>query len=349
MGFFRRKEKKILVFGPQKGRFEILMKETLRGIEVAREVFGNKRNVEIVFKRTDLSIDKTYSQLSYLLSRSKYDVVISPLFSTYVPAISAVVEKFKVPLLLTVASVPFISKISKYSVSLVYTDEDQAKAIVDFSKRYYYVDHLTLIFHLKYKELSFMAEAIRSRAQEENINITQIFKRQEKEISFDPIETDWISKSDMVIALGAEEIAMNINKIVSRSGNRVKILSNDYLSGCNDEKLRELDGVVHTTAYFPKGGLKGIPKAFLDTYKKKYGNTPNFRAALAFDAYSVVLHALNNYDGRGELINKIKSGTRYPGSFGEFIIEKSGKTRRKVLFVRIENGKRIYEGGIECE
>lgn len=124
------------------------------------------------------------------------------------------------------------------------------------------------------------------------------------------------------------------------------------LGGFTNDKFFELsegaaNGMIHVS-YFEPGAYQYFPesKSFVENYQKKYGVSPDMYAANSYEAVYILAEAIKMAGGGDrekirEAMTKIKD---LPGICGPTTFDKNGQAAKGLLFVKIENGKRVPIG-----
>jgi branched-chain amino acid transport system substrate-binding protein len=107
------------------------------------------------------------------------------------------------------------------------------------------------------------------------------------------------------------------------------------------------EGMIHVS-YFEPGFYDYFPnsKLFVENYNKKYGSNPDMYAANGYEAVYILAEAIKKAGGGDrekirEAMTKIKD---LPGVCGPTTFDKNGQAKKGLLFVKIENGKRVPIG-----
>lgn len=119
----------------------------------------------------------------------------------------------------------------------------------------------------------------------------------------------------------------------------------------NDQfyKLSEgaAEGMVHVS-YFEPGAYDYFPdsKDFVENYKKEYSVNPDMYAASGYEAMYILAEAIKKAgsDDREAIKEAMKKIKDLPGVTGPTTFDQNGQAKKKILFVKIENGKRVPIG-----
>jgi branched-chain amino acid transport system substrate-binding protein len=124
------------------------------------------------------------------------------------------------------------------------------------------------------------------------------------------------------------------------------------MGGFTNDTFAELaegaaEGMVHVS-YFEPGAYEYFPdsKSFVENYNKKYGVNPDMYAANGYESVYILAEAIKQAGGGDrekirEAMVKIKD---LPGVCGPTTFDEVGQAKKSILFVKIENGKRVAIG-----
>lgn len=106
------------------------------------------------------------------------------------------------------------------------------------------------------------------------------------------------------------------------------------------------DGVIYTSSnLFDLPNPGALPKQFLDSYTKKYGERPNLYSATAFDAVHLFARAHSETGGSREAIQRFLTNVKhYDGASGTISFDKDGSVRKPVFLKIVQGGEfRFYQ------
>src|SRR3989304_6344908 len=125
--------------------------EALRGINLAAEqinaaggVRDNKLNLIV---RDNAGNPVTTAEVVFDLIREKQVLaIVGPITSTDAAAAGAVAQQAKTPLILPVATSPYVTEIGEYVCRICFTDPLQSKALALFSRKHLRADRVAVIY-----------------------------------------------------------------------------------------------------------------------------------------------------------------------------------------------------------
>lgn len=147
---------------------------------------------------------------------------------------------------------------------------------------------------------------------------------------------------DVVVLLGYYTEAGLITKQAREMGIDKPILGPD---GFADAKFVEgagvanTNGVYYVSGYSTKVELSSQAKAFVDAYKKKYGEEPNMFAALAYDSVNMIAEAAKGAKSSKEVAANLAKLTDFEGVTGKMTIDEKHNPVKSAIMVGLKDGK----------
>lgn len=117
----------------------------------------------------------------------------------------------------------------------------------------------------------------------------------------------------------------------------------------NFPKLAEgaAEGMVHVS-YFEPGAYEYFPdsKEFVENYNKKYGINPDMYAANGYEAMYILAEAVKKAGGgdRAKIHQAMQQIKDLPGVCGPTTFDENGQAKKQMLFVKVQDGKRVPIG-----
>ena len=110
-----------------------------------------------------------------------------------------------------------------------------------------------------------------------------------------------------------------------------------------------VEGTVFSTHFTAEAPVTETSKTFLAEYKDKYGADANAFAALGYDAYLVIIDAIEKA-GSAESVkirNKIAETSGFVGATGNITLDENGDAVKSAVINKVENGKFVYLTTVE--
>ncbi len=179
--------------------------------------------------------------------------------------------------------------------------------------------------------------------------------------SFTTGDTDFSAQLTKIKGSGAEmlftpqyynEVPLIVKQAQELGMTQVVVGSDSW----GDPKTLELcgdacEGMYFSTHYAAEGAV-GATKAFIDEYEAKYGETPGDVAALTWDAFGILLQAVQNVgkltgkleDDREAVKNELGKIKDFDGITGKMTFTPEGDPIKCAVIVKIEDGKFKFHG-----
>ncbi|MEH7342560.1 ABC transporter substrate-binding protein [Bacillus sp. JJ1532] len=110
------------------------------------------------------------------------------------------------------------------------------------------------------------------------------------------------------------------------------------------------EGMIHVS-YFEPGAYDYFPdsKDFVENYNKKYGVNPDMYAANGYEAMYILAEAIEKAGGgdREKIREAMAQIKDLPGVCGPTTFDENGQVNKQMLFVKIEDGKRVPIGAAD--
>lgn len=106
----------------------------------------------------------------------------------------------------------------------------------------------------------------------------------------------------------------------------------------------DVEGVVITNHYSPEAPVTNVSKDFVEAYKEEYGKDTNAFAALGFDAYKVIINAIeqaNSADSKA-IRDALANTKDFEGATGIITLDENGDATKSAVVLKAEGGKFNY-------
>ncbi len=337
---------KIGVVFPMTGNLSAVGEAAWNGLKLAHEekptVLGQK--VELIL--ADNRSEKTESANAFqrLISKEKVVAIIGAMSSGNTLAGAPIAEENHVPMISPWATNPLVTQNRKYVNRACFIDPFQGAAAAIFA----------------YKELGSRNVAIFMDVEQDYcVGLANFFARKFKKFSgtkthrlfYKTGDQDFSAQIAAAMGYGVDTIyipgyyteAALIARQARQMGFTGKLLAGDGVEFPELVKIggKAVEGMYFTTHYHPKGAATEASKIFVKKYKEKYGEDPSAAAALSYDAYMILLKAIEMAGSAdpvkiAENIRKIKD---FPGVTGVITIDANGNAIKPVVVDVVKNGK----------
>ena len=110
-----------------------------------------------------------------------------------------------------------------------------------------------------------------------------------------------------------------------------------------------VEGAVYSTHFTAESPVTDVSKVFLEEYKAKYNQDANAFAALGYDAYMVIIDAIEKAGSvdSNAIRDKIAATTNFVGATGNITLDSNGDAVKSAVINKVENGKFVYLTTVE--
>lgn len=361
---------------PLSGKLGPFANDVLEGIHLALEqarMQGDGPTIGLLVKDHDAERHGFLDDLSTLLNQDRPIAVIGPLLSKNLPAMAEMAQRYHVPLVTPVATLPNVRRLGGYLFSTALTYQMQAERIAAYAVK----EQGYRRFCILHPETIYGRELARLFAQE--------VRRYEGEIiavrSYKEGDTDFsrqitgLKEEDLKkygLALPVE-VPQSAGKTASRNDKRllytpgfdamfIPSRSSDIgliaaqlayhdihvpLLGANGWNTpdfartadRAVEGAVFVDGFFPDSP-NPIVKDFVERYRKRAQAPPSLFVALGYDAARVVIEGIRHGATSGESLREFLVTQRnLPTLAGPASFAPDGILHRPLFLLQVKQGK----------
>lgn len=346
------KEVKVGVIMPMSGPIGGFGQSAYKGLELMNELDHKLKNGDTVkLVLIDNKSDKIESAnaMEKLVASDKVTAVVGALTSTNTLAITKQADSTKTAVVAPVATLPRVTKNRDYVSRVCFIDDFQG--IVGANHLYK---------NLKAKNVALIIDS----KQDYSIGLSKAFEKQFKSLG------GKIAKK-VVITGGDKDFKAQVSAIKAAKVDAIymPIYSNEaalFVVQAHQLGLKVPmvggDGVVADDVFFKvaKGAANGVmvsnyydPTAkqtargeeFAKAYDKKYGEEVHMFAAMAADAYNVIIAAMNQCKDPADktcVNTKIRATKDFEGVSGVINIDDQGNAVRSAVIQEVKGGKLTY-------
>ncbi|HLD04991.1 MAG TPA: ABC transporter substrate-binding protein [Candidatus Nanoarchaeia archaeon] len=326
---------------PLSGSAAIWGEAIQNGMELAQEELA-KEGMTIGIQYEDSQAIPTLGLSAYkkLVEQDKVNIVISAFSRVSVPLIS-LVERDRMPLLMTMVAAKGVTENSQYAFRFYSTEKDYAYPHFDILKSEY--TSLGLLYLNDEYGVS-VAQAIRDKAKENNVKIVV-------EETFDPATTDFRTQLLKIKAKNPQALLF-VGAVPTEVVNAMKQVKEMQLDSIffeaspnlGLEPIRATAGGsaegVYTLAYPLTLGMAGA--AFSEAYRERYGEAPLHAAAFGYDMVVLAAKASNGKSVTGKaLVDKILALKSFDSLNGPVQIQSTREINPSLYSVKIVNGSLV--------
>jgi len=339
---------RIGVFEPMTGAMAAGGEQTWEGIELAKgqrsEVLGKPIEVVLVDNKSEKV--EAANAMARLIDAEGVVGVVGSYGSSLSMAGGEVSEKAGIPVVGCSPTNPLVTKGKAYYFRVCFIDPFQGAVMAKYA-----VDDLG----------AKTAAIIQDVAQDYSVGLSFYFREKFIELTGDPKSivafssyqtgdqdftaqlTDVISKNpDVIFSSGYYGEAALLAKQARELGYEGVLLGGDAWDA---PELIEIggdaaEGLTFSTHYDPQGATTPASKQFVDLYEAKYGRAPNAFAALGYDAYMLLVDAIERAGSTdGDAIRDALASTdKFEGVTGWITIDADHNAVKSAVVKTVKDG-----------
>jgi branched-chain amino acid transport system substrate-binding protein len=347
---------RIGVFLPLTGRTAFGGQLELEGVQMAHKempsVLGKKVELVVVDNKTDKV--EAANAVKRLIEKEKVVAVIGTYGSSLAMAGGEVAEKAGIPMMGTSCTNPLVTQGKKFVFRACFIDPFQGAGAATYAVETLKMKRAALLIDVANDYCVGLANFFKQSYKKQGGEVVAELKYNSGDQDFTAQLTEIISKKPDVLFLPADfaEGAI-IMKQARELGAKFQIMGGDAMDNPEIVKLggAAVEGFIHTTfPYDPSmKDMSDIAKKFTENWKKAFpSKDPNVNAALGYDSYMLVVHAITTA-GKAEpaairdALEKVKD---FPGVTGNKTINKTHDAESPVGVVQIKDGKKQFVGTV---
>jgi branched-chain amino acid transport system substrate-binding protein len=134
-------------------------------------------------------------------------------------------------------------------------------------------------------------------------------------------------------------------RLIAKQAREKKV--NAIFIGGDDWDSTEYDSAVeggYFTNHFSAGDPRPEVKKWVDDYRAKFGADPDVRAALCYDATSLLLNAIkvSNSDDSEAIKDALQATRDFPAVSGNISFDNDGNPIKPAAVIQVKDGKQVY-------
>ncbi|WMM24288.1 ABC transporter substrate-binding protein [Tissierella sp. MB52-C2] len=348
---------KIGVFEPMTGANAAGGEMTVEGIKLANEkvstVLGKKVDLVIVDNKSDKV--EAANAASRLVDKDKVVAIIGSYGSSLSMAAGDIVKTAKVPAVGCSPTNPLVTLNNDYYFRVCFIDPFQGTVMANYA----------------FNDLSAKKAAIIQDVQQDySVGLSSYFKKAFIELtgsessivgesSYNTGDQDFSAQltnikslnPDVIFAPGNYGESALLIKQARELGITVPILGGDTWEAPEFIEIggEAVEGAVYSTHFTAESPVTDVSKSFLEEYTKKYNKDANAFAALGYDAYMVIIEAIEKAGEANPVLirDKIAATDGFVGATGNISLDENGDAVKSAVINKVENGKFVYLTTVE--
>jgi len=316
---------------------------TKKGMDLAvEELNKDGENIKVVYEDEKSVTEGTVSSFQKLISVDNVPVVVGFISSNGALAAAPIANDKKVVELSTLSGGDELKEAGDYVFRIREKSAAHGEGMAKLAKDTLNFNKVALYYANAANGISY-ADAFRREFT--TLGGTIVFEQKYMEKS-----NDFRSDLSKIKSSGAEAVylagtAVDMGQILFQAndmGITAKWLAS---AGAENPKLVEIakkaaDGVIYTTPAFNPNQTNSSVQKFVEAYKQKYNEAPNFVAANGYDGIMLTYQVIKKYGYDSESIKKGLYATKdFPGEGGTFSFDEFGEVQKPIMFKTVKDGQ----------
>lgn len=321
----------------------------LNGVILAYEEIQDsiRKNIKLIVEDSKSEPTVGVNAFNKLINADNVKIVIGDIMSSVMLAIAPIAELSKVVVLSPGASNPKLSTAGEYIFRNIASDDYDGNVMA----------------HYIYNNLRFNNVAVIYVNNDYGLGVANVFSKEFTALGGEIVLKDNYSQgqrnfrtlavriknssADCIYIIGNPQENGYLVKQLYEIGNKKPIVGN--LSFENQEFINIAKGAFNnikfSAPYFDLNSNDTTVVSFINRYKMKYKREPDVAAALGYDAFNIILEALQNDKYKTESLKKaLYKIKNYNGVTGKTSFDKNGDAK-KSIFIKTIN----YDGAISIQ
>jgi len=317
-----------------------------KGIELAHDergtVLGEK--IEVVYHDTRSEKTEAANGAARLIDKEGVIAIVGEVITGNSLAAGEIVEKKKVPMVSPSSTSPLVTQGKKYVSRVCFIDPVQGIALAEFASKTLKVKKVTVFTNVEQGKEGYsvgLSNYFMERFKKYGGQVLQVqYKSGDQEFSAQLSQALSYGSEAIVVTGYYNEIALVAQQAKSL-GYKGYILTGD---GADAPELIQIggqavEGIYFTAHYHPDAQITTVSKKFVDAYTKKYGVKPSTFAALGYDAYMLLVEAIDRAKSKDpeRIASAVRSIQNFQGATGIITIDSNGNPNKDIIIEVVKN------------
>ncbi|ODA40468.1 ABC transporter substrate-binding protein [Desulfosporosinus sp. BG] len=346
---------KIGFFGPLSGDAATDGVHAKNGAELAVDQINAQGGVkgvklQLVAEDDQASSKDALNAVQKLIEQEKVSALVSGSYSGPTKTVNPIVQKSKVPMVVSYAVHPDITKGGDYIYRAIYTADVQGDAMAEYAQSELGLKRFAVLYQDNDYGVS-IQQAFSAKVKElgGSVPVSRAFKSGDKD--FNPLLTAIKGAGvDAIYVAGYYNEAAQICQQAKQLGVNVPVLGSD---GFDSPKLIELggastEGVTFTTP-FNRDEPRDVVKNFVKTYKEKFKEDPDMTAAQTYDSVELIAQAMKTGSDKESIAKGLSQTKDFEGVTGNISFNAQHEAVKPVIFVKVDQGKFVFVKSISTK
>jgi branched-chain amino acid transport system substrate-binding protein len=317
-------------------------------VNAAGGVLGKPVRVTTLDDRGDSA--EAANAVTRLLDVEHVNALIGEVASSLSLAGGRVAQRRGIPMVSPSSTNPKVTQVGDFIFRVCFIDPFQGKVMAVFAKETLKLDNVAILKDVKNDYSIGLAETFKSSflAAGGKIAVEQSYSAGDTDFSAQ-VTAVKATKAQAIYVPGYYSEVGAIARTAQRLGVKVPLLGGD---GWDAPELFKIGGDALEGSYFSNHfapeGASPRGKAFIDAFKKKYGEEPTGLGMLGYDAAAVLFDAVKRA-GKVEpkaVRDALAKTKDFDGVSGKITIDKDRNAEKSAVVIKITGGKGKYEGTV---
>lgn len=348
---------KIGVFEPMTGASAAGGQMTVEGVELANEAMGEVLGKKVELVIVDNKSDKVEAAnaASRLIEKDEVAAIIGSYGSSLSMAAGDIVKNAEVPAVGCSPTNPLVTLNNDYYFRVCFIDPFQGTVMANYAvndlgaKTAAIIQDVTQDYSVGLSK--YFIDSFKELTGDEN-SILEISSYNTGDQDFSAQLTNVKAKNpDVIFAPGNYGESALLIRQARDLGIDVPILGGDtwespeFLSIGGDA----VEGIVFSTHFTSQSPVTDVSEVFLDTYREKFDKEANAFAALGYDAYMVIMEAIEKAGSADPkaIRDELAQIEGFVGATGNISLDENGDAVKSAVINKVENGEFIYLTTVE--
>lgn len=327
-------------------------KLAFKEINAAGGVLG--KQIQLVTADNKGEPSESANAMSKVISQNKVVAITGFTVSSCGIAASAVAEANKIPFVAAATVNPRVTvdertgKVKEYTFRACFIDSFQGTVGANFALNGLKAKRTAVMTDISSDYSKGLADVFKSTYTKAGGNIVGEESYLQKDQDYKPILTKIKAQNpDLIYIPGYYEDVGKIIKQARELGMNMPVLGGD---AWDSPVLVEMGGAqalnnTFFTNFYSIEDKNPVSNAFVESYRKEYGKTPDSMAAMGYDAAKLLVDGIKraNSTEAGKIKDALSATKKFSSVSGEMSLNENHDAVRGVVIIELKDGKQVYK------
>jgi branched-chain amino acid transport system substrate-binding protein len=348
---------RIGVFEPMTGDSAAGGQMTWEGIELAGELHGEVlgKKVELVLVDNKTDKNEAANAVIRLIEKEKVVAIIGSYGSSLAMAAGPTVMEKEVPAVGCSPTNPLVTEDNPYYFRVCFIDPFQGRVMAQYAKEELGAKTAVLVRNVADAYSvglnNFFKEAFIELTGDENAVLAELDYQQGDQDFTAQLTSIKKENPDVIFAPGPYNDGALMIMQARDLGIEAPFLGGDTWEAPEFIEIggQNVEGVALSTHYSIDAAPTEAAKEFVDAYKAKFNKDPNAFAALGYDAYMVILDAIERADSYESVAirDALAQTAGFKGVTGTITLDENGDATKSAVILQVQEGEFVFLTTVE--